>query len=79
MKIKTSLSVRLGLFLVISSVGSVSAQTDVGKTILEKLTAKVTKLESTCAKDIKKYWQECNAWRRTHGLLHASLRGQDKS
>ena len=55
MKIKTSLSVRLGLFLVISSVGSVSAQTDVGKTILEKLTAKVTKLESTCAKDIKKY------------------------
>ncbi len=55
MKIKTSLSVRLGLLLVISSVGSVSAQTDVGKTILEKLTAKVTKLESTCAKDIKKY------------------------
>ena len=35
--------------------GPVSAQTDLGKTILEKLTAKVAKLESACAKDIKKY------------------------
>jgi len=30
-------------------------QTDLGKTILEKLTARVAKLESACAKDIKKY------------------------
>lgn len=45
----------LGLFLNMSPFGSVFAQTDAGKTILEKLTAKVTKLESICAKDIKKY------------------------
>jgi hypothetical protein len=41
--------------LVILSAGAASAQSDVGKTILEKLTAKVAKLESACAKDIKKY------------------------
>ena len=41
--------------LAILSVGSVSAQTDVGKTILEKLTARVAKLENACAQDIKKY------------------------
>ena len=41
--------------LAILSVGPVSAQTDVGKTILEKLTARVAKLENACAKDIKKY------------------------
>ena len=48
---------KLGLLplLAILSVGSVSAQTDIGKTVLEKLTAKVAKLESACAKDIKKY------------------------
>ena len=34
---------------------SVSAQADLGKTILEKLTARVAKLESACANDIKKY------------------------
>lgn len=57
MKIKTSSLARLGLLplLVISLVGSVSAQTDVGKTILDKLTARVTKLKSICAEDIKKY------------------------
>ena len=37
------------------SAGPVSAQADLGKTILEKLTAKVAKLESACANDIKKY------------------------
>lgn len=42
-------------FLVMLSVGPVSAQTDLGRTILEKLTARVAKLESACAEDIKKY------------------------
>jgi Golgi apparatus protein 1 len=42
-------------FLAILSISSVSAQSNVGKTILEKLTAKVSKLESACAKEIKKY------------------------
>jgi hypothetical protein len=57
MKIIMRLLATLGLLplLAILSAGSVSAQTDVGKTILEKLTAKVAKLESACAKDIKKY------------------------
>ena len=32
-----------------------SAQTEVGKTIVTKLTAKIAKLESACARDIKKY------------------------
>ena len=57
MKITTRFLAKLGLLplLAILSVSSVSAQTDVGKTILEKLTAKVANLESACAKDIKKY------------------------
>jgi Golgi apparatus protein 1 len=57
MNITVKLLVRLGLLplLTVLSVGSVSAQTDLGKTILEKLTARVTRLESACAKDIKKY------------------------
>ena len=57
MKIKMRLLAKLGLlpFLAILSVSPVCAQTDLGKTILEKLTAKVAKLESACAKDIKKY------------------------
>jgi hypothetical protein len=57
MKITLHLLAKLGILplLAVLSTGSVSAQTDVGKTILEKLTAKVAKLESVCAKDIKKY------------------------
>ena len=57
MKVTVKLLARLGLvpLLAILSVGSVSAQADLGKTILEKLTARVAKLESACAKDIKKY------------------------
>jgi Cysteine rich repeat len=43
------------LSLAILLTGSVSAQSDLGKTILEKLTARVAKLESACSKDIKKY------------------------
>jgi Golgi apparatus protein 1 len=41
--------------LVVFSVGSASAQTGIGKTILDKLTARITKLEAACARDIKKY------------------------
>jgi len=41
--------------LVLLSAGAASAQSDVGKTILEKLTARIAKLESACAGDIKKY------------------------
>ena len=57
MKITVKLLAKLGLvpLLAILPVGSVSAQTDIGKTVLEKLTAEVAKLESACAKDIKKY------------------------
>ena len=57
MKSPLRLLTKLGILplLAIFSIGSVSAQTDTGKAILEKLTAKVAKLESACAKDIKKY------------------------
>lgn len=44
--------------LLILSAGAASAQSDVGKTILERLTARITKLESACAKDIKKYCRD---------------------
>ena len=51
------LMAKLGLLPMLAtlSIGSVSAQTDIGKTVLEKLTARVAKLESACAGDIKKY------------------------
>jgi Cysteine rich repeat len=57
MRITVKLLATLGSLplLAILSVGSVSAETDLGKTILEKLTARVTKLENACAQDIKKY------------------------
>ena len=57
MKITMRLLAKLGLFLLLVtlSVGSVSAQTNLGKTIQEKLTARITKLESACEEDIKKY------------------------
>jgi Cysteine rich repeat len=57
MKITVKLLARLGILPLLASLsaGSVSAQTDVAKTILEKLTDRVAKLESACAKDIKKY------------------------
>jgi len=41
--------------LVICSAGSASAQTNIGKTLLDKLTARITKLEDACRNDIKKY------------------------
>ena len=60
MKITTHLRVKLGLLPLLSvlSIGSVSAQTDVTKTLQEKLTARIAKLQSACAKDIKKYCKD---------------------
>ena len=57
MKITMRFLAKLGLLpmLVILSVGSAHAQTNIGKSILEKLTARIEKLEKSCAKDIKKY------------------------
>ena len=60
MKIRVHLLARLGVvpLLVILSVGSASAQTNIGKTIVEKLAARITKLENACASDIKKYCKD---------------------
>jgi len=57
MKITMYSLAKLGLlpFLAVLLAGPASAQTEVGKTILTKLTAKIAKLESACARDIKKY------------------------
>ena len=57
MKFTMQLLARFGLLslLVILSVGSASAQTNLGKTIVDKLAAKIAKLENACAGDIKKY------------------------
>ena len=57
MKITVNLLAKLGLLplLAILSAGPVSAQADLGKALLDKLTARVAKLESACANDIKKY------------------------
>jgi Golgi apparatus protein 1 len=57
MKITVKSLAKLGWLPLLSilSAGSVSAQAELGKTILEKLTARVAKLESACANDIKKY------------------------
>ena len=57
MRIAVKLLAPLGSLplLAVLSEGFVSAQTDLRKTILEKLTARVAKLESACAEDIQKY------------------------
>jgi hypothetical protein len=57
MKITMKLLAKIGMFPVLAllSASPVSAQTSIGKTILDKLNARVTKLESVCAQDIKKY------------------------
>ncbi len=57
MKPTTGLLTRLGLLplLAVLSAGPAPAQTDIGKRVLDKLTAGIKKLESACAKDIKKY------------------------
>jgi hypothetical protein len=57
MKNAMNLLAMLGLLpsLVILSIGSASAQTDIAKAIQEKLAAEAAKLENSCADDIKKY------------------------
>ena len=57
MKVAMRLLAKLGLLvlLFVLPVGPTSAQQDVAKSLVEKLTAKIAKLESACAKDIKKY------------------------
>jgi hypothetical protein len=57
MKITMHSLIRVGVLplLLAFSVGSASGQADIAKTIQEKLTAKIKKLEVACAKGIKKY------------------------
>jgi hypothetical protein len=57
MKVAMRLLAKLGLLvlLFVLPVGPTSAQQDVAKSLVEKLTAKIAKLETACAKDIKKY------------------------
>ena len=56
MKFTMRLLAKVGLpLLAVLSINSVSAQSPIGKTILDKLTARVAKLESACAGAIKKY------------------------
>jgi hypothetical protein len=57
MKVTTLLQVRLAAVALLSvlSAASASAQSNIGKTIVDKLTAKVAVLEKSCAGDIKKY------------------------
>jgi Cysteine rich repeat len=57
MKNAMHLLARFGVLslLVMLSVGSASAQTDITKAIQEKLAAEAAKLEESCADDIKKY------------------------
>ena len=57
MKITVKLLAGLGMLslLVTYSSGSASAQTNIGKPILDKLTARIAKLEDACRKDIKKF------------------------
>jgi Cysteine rich repeat len=57
MKVRTLLQVRLAALplLVILSAGEASAQSNIGKAIVDKLTAKVAVFEKSCAGDIKKY------------------------
>ena len=57
MKIKMHLLATLGLLplLVLLSLGSASAQTDIAKAIQERLAAQIAKLQNSCADEIKKY------------------------
>jgi Cysteine rich repeat len=57
MKNAMHLLARFGFLALLAglSLGSASAQTDITKAIQEKLAAEATKLENSCADDIKKY------------------------
>jgi Golgi apparatus protein 1 len=60
MKIIMKFLAKLGMvsLLGVLSAGSASAQTSIGKTLLDRLNARVEKLESACAKDIRKYCRD---------------------
>jgi len=78
MKNKMHLLAMRGLLplLAILLVGPASAQTEIGKSILEKMTARVAKLESACANDIKKY---CSTVTRGEGrLIYCMQAHEDK-
>jgi uncharacterized protein YukE len=57
MKTKMHLLATLGLLplLVLLSLGSASAQTDIAKAIQERLAAQIAKLQNSCADEINKY------------------------
>ncbi|MGC1593495.1 MAG: hypothetical protein WA770_25765, partial [Pseudolabrys sp.] len=57
MKIKMHLLATLGLLplLVLLSLGSASAQTDIAKAIQERLAAQIAKLQNACADETNKY------------------------
>jgi Cysteine rich repeat len=62
--------------LVIFSIGSASAQTDVAKALQQKLAGLVTKLENSCAGDIKKY---CSNVTRGEGrMIYCMQAHEDK-
>ncbi len=68
----------LGLFplLVLLSIGSASAQTDIAKAIQERLAAQIAKLESSCGDEINKY---CNTVTAGAGrLLYCMQAHEDK-
>lgn len=44
--------------LVVFTNGAATAQTNIGKAIVDKLTARVAKLENACAPDIRKYCRD---------------------
>ena len=78
MKHPMRLPSRLGLLsmLVIFSMGSASAQTDIAKALQQKLAALVTKLENSCAGDIKKY---CSDVTRGEGrMIYCMQAHEDK-
>jgi hypothetical protein len=62
--------------LAIFSIGSASAQTDITKALQQKLAALVTKLENSCAGDIKKY---CSDVTRGEGrMIYCMQAHEDK-
>ena len=78
MKITTHMLAKLGVLplLVVLSFGSASAQTSLGKSIVEKLGTKITKLENACASDIKKY---CKSVTPGEGrMIHCMQAHEDK-
>ena len=78
MKLPIRLRARPALLsvLVIFSMGSASAQTDIAKVLQQKLAALVTKLENSCAGDIKKY---CSNVTRGEGrMIYCMQAHEDK-